>query len=253
MKAPHANLKLWGYPSHFLRSRFNITERDLERYLDEALSRAATTPTSISNTWPPAQSAWTNPSSRAPRRAFRSASACASSAGERTGYAYSDDLSPEKILKAARVAACIAAGPATVEKIPLAGRSAPQSLSRDHGAHRDRLRRACRAGQARRQVRPRLRSARLSGAGHLRRQPAPRDGRHQRRRPQFRPPADGAPERARAGAPGRRRRRRAAMPAAADASASISFSTKRRPNTSPQKPRGRPSCSWTPSKPPPAR
>jgi TldD protein len=32
-------------------------------------------------------------------------------AGERTGYAYSDDLAPEKIRKAARVAAHIAAGP----------------------------------------------------------------------------------------------------------------------------------------------
>src|ERR1700688_329508 len=39
--------------------------------------------------------------------------------GERTGYAYSDDLSPEKIRKAARVAACIAAGPAKVEKTAL--------------------------------------------------------------------------------------------------------------------------------------
>ena len=39
--------------------------------------------------------------------------------GERTGYAYSDDLSPEKILKAAGVAACIAAGPAQVETMPL--------------------------------------------------------------------------------------------------------------------------------------
>ncbi len=37
-------------------------------------------------------------------------------AGERTGYAYSDDLSPERILRAAHTAACIAAGPArTVE------------------------------------------------------------------------------------------------------------------------------------------
>ena len=34
-------------------------------------------------------------------------------------YAYSDDLSPEKILHAARVAACIAATPAQVEKVPL--------------------------------------------------------------------------------------------------------------------------------------
>src|SRR5262249_47025381 len=37
-------------------------------------------------------------------------------AGERTGYAYSDDLSPEKIRKAARTAACIARGPASVVK-----------------------------------------------------------------------------------------------------------------------------------------
>jgi len=36
--------------------------------------------------------------------------------GEKTGYAYSDDLSPEKIRKAARVAACIANGPSKVEK-----------------------------------------------------------------------------------------------------------------------------------------
>src|SRR5215472_9242126 len=39
--------------------------------------------------------------------------------GERTGYAYSDDLSPEKIRKAARVAACIAAGPSKVESFSL--------------------------------------------------------------------------------------------------------------------------------------
>src|ERR1035441_7115164 len=39
--------------------------------------------------------------------------------GERTGYAYSDDLAPEKIRKAARVAACIAAGPSKIEKFDL--------------------------------------------------------------------------------------------------------------------------------------
>jgi TldD protein len=40
-------------------------------------------------------------------------------AGERTGYAYSDDLSPDKIKQAARVAACIASGPAATEKTSL--------------------------------------------------------------------------------------------------------------------------------------
>ncbi len=40
-------------------------------------------------------------------------------AGERTGYAYSDDLSPEKIRKAARVAAHIARGPSHADKVSL--------------------------------------------------------------------------------------------------------------------------------------
>src|SRR5204862_7729435 len=39
--------------------------------------------------------------------------------GERTGYAYSDDLSPDKIRKAARVAAHIASGPSKVDKFDL--------------------------------------------------------------------------------------------------------------------------------------
>ena len=33
--------------------------------------------------------------------------------GERTGFAYTDDLSPERLLKAARTAALIASGPQT--------------------------------------------------------------------------------------------------------------------------------------------
>ena len=48
-------------------------------------------------------------------------------AGERTGYAYSDDLSPEKVRKAARVAAHIAAGPSKVDKFDLNG--APATIS----------------------------------------------------------------------------------------------------------------------------
>ncbi|MDE3179206.1 MAG: metalloprotease TldD [Acidobacteriota bacterium] len=40
-------------------------------------------------------------------------------AGEQTGYAYTDDLAPEKILKAARIAARIASGPARVSTVGL--------------------------------------------------------------------------------------------------------------------------------------
>jgi TldD protein len=40
-------------------------------------------------------------------------------AGEQTGYAYTDDLAPEKILKAAKIAARIASGPAKVSTVGL--------------------------------------------------------------------------------------------------------------------------------------
>ena len=58
-------------------------------------------------------------SKEARRRAISSESKFGVIAGERTGYAYSDDLSPEKIRHAAQVAALIAAGPSKVEQTPL--------------------------------------------------------------------------------------------------------------------------------------
>ena len=57
-------------------------------------------------------------------------------AGERTGYAYSDDLSPEKIRKAARVAALIAPGPASVVKTDFNEGVQTQSVSDDDVAQR---------------------------------------------------------------------------------------------------------------------
>ena len=43
--------------------------------------------------------------------------------GERTGYAYTDDLAPEKILHAARTAALIASGPAKEPVVSLKEKS----------------------------------------------------------------------------------------------------------------------------------
>src|SRR5208283_3917859 len=40
-------------------------------------------------------------------------------AGEKTGYAYTNDLAPDKILKAAKIAASIASGPARVSTVGL--------------------------------------------------------------------------------------------------------------------------------------
>jgi TldD protein len=108
---------------HFSESifaqRFGITQQDLERYLSEALSQGGTyadlyfeylSTSAISIDESIVKSASQGVSLGVGVRVI---------AGERTGYAYSDDLSPERIRKAARVAAHIAKGPATVEKVSL--------------------------------------------------------------------------------------------------------------------------------------
>src|SRR5437660_2183039 len=108
-----------GISASFFANRFDITEHDLESYLDEALSRGGDyadlyfeylATSSISMDDSIVKSATQGVSLGIGVRVI---------SGERTGYAYSDDLSPEKILKASRVAACIAAGPSHVEKSPL--------------------------------------------------------------------------------------------------------------------------------------
>jgi TldD protein len=100
-------------------ARFNITKQDLQKYLSEALSQAGDyadlyfeylLTSSISIDESMVKSAAQGVSMGVGIRVI---------AGERTGYAYSDDLSPEKILKAARVAAYIAAGPSKVDKVDL--------------------------------------------------------------------------------------------------------------------------------------
>src|ERR1039457_7109051 len=91
--------------------RFNITRGDLERYLAEGLSQGGDyadlyfeylLTSSISIDESIVKSATQGVSMGVGLRVI---------AGERTGYAYSNDLSPEKIRKAAHVAAHIAAGP----------------------------------------------------------------------------------------------------------------------------------------------
>src|SRR5215831_17148477 len=100
-------------------SRFQITRQDLERYLSEALSQGGDyadlyfeylLTSSIGIDESIVKSAAQGVSMGVGVRVI---------SGERTGYAYSDDLSPEKIRKAARVAAHIAAGPSKVEKFNL--------------------------------------------------------------------------------------------------------------------------------------
>ncbi len=92
--------------------KFGITPGDLQRYLGEALSAGGDyadlyfeylTSTSISMDESMVKSASQGISAGCGVRVL---------SGERTGYAYTDDLAPEKIMRAARTAALIASGPA---------------------------------------------------------------------------------------------------------------------------------------------
>src|SRR6202023_1095821 len=100
----------------FFGQKFGVTEQDLQSYLSEALSAGgdyadlyfeylATSSLSIDESI--VKSAVQGVSLGVGVRVI---------SGERTGYAYSDDLSAEKIRRAARVAACIARGPASIVK-----------------------------------------------------------------------------------------------------------------------------------------
>src|SRR6201995_4015756 len=100
-------------------TRFNITRQDLENYLADALSQGGDyadlyfeylLTSSISIDESMVKSAAQGVSMGVGVRVI---------AGERTGYAYSDDLSPEKIRRAAQVAALIASGPSKVDQTPL--------------------------------------------------------------------------------------------------------------------------------------
>src|ERR1019366_986909 len=100
-------------------ARFNITRGDLEGYLAQALSRGGDyadlyfeylLTSSIGLDESMVKSATQGVSMGVGVRVI---------AGGRTGYAYSDDLSPERVRKAARVAACIASGPGQTDRFDL--------------------------------------------------------------------------------------------------------------------------------------
>ena len=102
----------------FFFDRYGLAQADVERYLAAALSAGGDfadlyfeyqTSTSVSLDESMVKSATQGISAGCGVRVL---------SGERTGYAYTDDLSPERILHAARTAALIASGPA---KQPVVG------------------------------------------------------------------------------------------------------------------------------------
>src|SRR5262249_43933011 len=100
------------HPSHrFFEEKYGITDSDLEKYLAEALSAGGEyadlyfeyqASSSISLDGSLVKNISQGVSVGCGVRVI---------SGERTGYAYTDDLSPEKIRKAAQIAAHISKGP----------------------------------------------------------------------------------------------------------------------------------------------
>ena len=153
-------------------SRFNITSRDLESWLAEALSHGGDyadlyfeylLTSSIGIDESIVKSAAQGVSMGVGVRVI---------VGERTGYAYSDDLSPEKIRKAARVAACIAAGPSKVDKFDLQEGARhnlyPVIVAPTETAFAERVELVKRADRAARAYDPRIFQVQASYADNLR-------------------------------------------------------------------------------------
>ena len=114
------SLKVVSLNESFIAQKFAITVRDLEAYLSDALASGGDyadlyfeylASSSISIDESIVKSAMRGVSLGVGVRVI---------SGERTGYAYSDDLEPAKIRKACRIAGMIANGPSKVAKSGLA-------------------------------------------------------------------------------------------------------------------------------------
>ncbi len=155
-----------------LFDRYGLTARDLERYLAEALSAGGDyadlyfeyqTTSSISVDESLVKSATQGISAGCGVRVLN---------GERTGYAYTDDMAPERILHAARTAALIASGPAKTPVMDLTRRRErnlyPAVLPSVEADVSDKLALVLRADAAARAYDPRIKEVRVGYADELR-------------------------------------------------------------------------------------
>jgi TldD protein len=115
-------------PERFFFERYGLAQADLERFLAAGLSAGGdyadlyfehTTTSSILVDESLVKSASEGISMGCGVRVL---------AGEQTGYAYTDDLAPEKILKVARIAARIAGGPARLASVGITETATPHNF-----------------------------------------------------------------------------------------------------------------------------
>jgi len=157
----------------FLFDRYGITTQDLEKYLGAALSAGGDyadlyfeylTSTSLAVDESLVKSATQGIGAGCGVRVV---------SGERTGYAYTDDLSRERILHAARTAALIASGPAKTPVVNLKQRQTknlyPVALAPAEAGIAAKLDLVMRADRAARAYDPRIKEVRAGYADELRR------------------------------------------------------------------------------------
>ncbi len=158
---------------HFFFEKYGLAEKDIESYLAAALSAGGDyadlyfeylTATSLSLDESMVKSASQGISAGCGVRVI---------SGERTGYAYTDDLAPARILHAARTAAMIANGPAKTPTVSLNEKPARNlypvplpSVDAEITTKVDLVQRADRAARA---YDPRIKEVRASYADELRR------------------------------------------------------------------------------------
>jgi TldD protein len=104
------------FAESFFAQKFGITERDLDRYLAQALASGGDYADLYFEYVYTSSLSVDESIIKSANQGVTLGVGVRVISGERTGYAYSDDLAPEKILKAAHTAACIAQGPSQVEK-----------------------------------------------------------------------------------------------------------------------------------------
>jgi TldD protein len=161
-----------AFSESFFASRFGITSSDLESYLGDALREGGDYADLYFEYLSTSQISIDESIVKSATEGVSLGIGVRVIAGERTGYAYSDDLSPEKIRKAARVAACIAAGPSKVDKTSLKERPKrnlyPVFTAPHETAFADRVELVKRADAAARACDPRIFQVQATYADSLR-------------------------------------------------------------------------------------
>src|SRR3954467_7523547 len=108
-----------SFSGSFFASKFGISETDLQNYISEALSNGGDYADLYFEYLPTSSISIDESIVKSATQGVSMGVGVRVIAGERTGYAYSDDLSPERIRKAARVASFIARGPTDVDPVSL--------------------------------------------------------------------------------------------------------------------------------------